>query len=269
MKPHARLSTRLQNVRRSLATQWQAYHQQRQSPGFLRHFSPRFSQHFSQHFGRIRRGICWRRFLKHIVITIAAVGLIRAFAVDWNEVPTWSMAPTIMAGDRIVVNKLAYDLHVPGTGLSLIQWASPLRGDVVVFRSPETGVLMVKRVIGLPGDTVELRGGMIYVNGQRIEYQRIGKRGDWVHRYAESFGDETPHTVLYIPSRPLARYMAPVTVPDDQYFVMGDHRDDSYDSRNFGTVAQSAIRGRVSVIAASFDPDDGMAPRWKRFLLRL
>src|SRR4051812_32541887 len=111
----------------------------------------------------------WRqvRTFAFIFIVLAAL---RSAIADWNDVPTGSMIPTILEGDRIFVNKLAYDLKVPFTTMHVATWDNPRRGDVVVFFSPDEGVRLVKRVIAVPGDTVELRDNELYLNGNRAEY---------------------------------------------------------------------------------------------------
>jgi len=95
---------------------------------------------------------------------------IRSSLADWNDVPTGSMKPTILEGDRVFVNKLAYDLKVPFTTRHVTEWSNPQRGDIVVFFSPKDGTRLVKRVIGLPGDTVELQNERLVINGQPVEY---------------------------------------------------------------------------------------------------
>jgi signal peptidase I len=95
---------------------------------------------------------------------------IRSSLADWNDVPTGSMKPTILEGDRVFVNKLAYDLKVPFTTWHIAEWSNPQRGDIVVFFSPKDGTRLVKRVIGLPGDTVELLNEQLIINGQPVEY---------------------------------------------------------------------------------------------------
>src|SRR6266481_8840380 len=98
---------------------------------------------------------------------------IRSSLADWNVVPSGSMQPTILVGDRVLVNKLAYDLKVPFTTWHVLEWANPRRGDIVVFYSPYDGKRLVKRVVGLPGDTVELRNNALVLNGQPVHYKPI------------------------------------------------------------------------------------------------
>ena len=112
----------------------------------------------------------WRQEIRPLLVLAFVMFSIRSSLADWNDVPTGSMKPTILEGDRVFVNKLAYDLKVPFTTWHMAQWSNPQRGDIVVFFSPKEGQRLVKRVIGLPGDTVELRNEQLIINGQPVQY---------------------------------------------------------------------------------------------------
>src|ERR1035437_6891855 len=112
----------------------------------------------------------WRQEIRPLLILALVMFSIRSSLADWNDVPTCSMKPTILEGDRVFVNKLAYDLKVPFTTWHITEWSNPQRGNIVVFFSPKDGKRLVKRVIGLPGDTVELRNERLVINGQTVEY---------------------------------------------------------------------------------------------------
>src|SRR5262249_61738075 len=101
-------------------------------------------------------GGIWREWLRPLLVVLVVLFAVRSAVADWNDVPTGSMKPTILEGDRIFVNKLAYDLKVPFLGWRLIRWADPNRGDIIVFRSPADGTRLVKRVVGVPGGTIPL-----------------------------------------------------------------------------------------------------------------
>src|ERR1017187_6512279 len=116
-----------------------------------------------------RKEIRWWLVIGLVVFSI------RSSLADWNDVPSGSMRPTILEGDRIFVNKLAYDLKVPFTTRHIAEWSNPQRGDIVVFFSPHDEKRLVKRVIGLPGDTIELRNNALVINGQPVEYQPIAE----------------------------------------------------------------------------------------------
>src|SRR4249920_2590657 len=107
----------------------------------------------------------WRKEIRPLLILALVMFSIRSSLADWNDVPTGSMRPTIVEGDRVLVNKLAYDLKVPFTTLHLAEWGNPERGDIAVFYSPHDGKRLVKRVIGLPGDIIELRENQLLLNG--------------------------------------------------------------------------------------------------------
>ena len=228
----------------------------------------------------------WRqrfgRFLHQQVKPFVFVALIlcsvRSSIADWNDVPTGSMNPSILEGDRIFVNKLAYDLKVPFTTWHLATWGEPERGDVVVFYAPHDGTRMVKRVVGRPGDTIALRDNRLYVNGEAAGYgpadpavvaQMAGRPGPRGQFATESVGGQS-HPVMALPQvRADQRDFGPVTVPAGQYFLMGDNRDNSYDSRFYGFVDRARIVGRASAVALSLDPERTYRPRWQRFFTPL
>src|SRR5206468_1043525 len=117
----------------------------------------------------------WVKEIRPLLILALVLFAIRSSLADWNDVPTGSMKPTILEGDRVYVNKLAYDLKVPFTTRHIAEWSNPSRGEIVVFYSPHDGKRLVKRVVGLPGDTVELRDEALVINGERVEYQPIAE----------------------------------------------------------------------------------------------
>ena len=219
----------------------------------------------------------WDEWVKSLLIVLLVVGGFRSAVADWNDVPSGSMKPTILEGDRIVVNKLAYDLKVPFTSWRIARWTSPQRGDIVVLFSPADGKRLVKRVVGLPGDRLALRNDRLFINGQPVSYGPLA--GIDVRDFqsaerparmlaAETLGDRV-HPVMITPELPAMRFYGPVEVPKGDYFVMGDNRDESGDSRVFGFVAQDAIVGRATAVAASVNPSDHYLPRWRRFLRAL
>ena len=216
----------------------------------------------------------WRKEVRPLLLLALAVFAVRSSLADWNDVPTGSMKPTILEGDRVFVNKLAYDLKVPFTTWHLAQWDNPQRGDIVVFYSPYDGQRLVKRVVGLPGDTLELRGNVLILNGQPVEYKPIAEEllrdvrpADRARQvYAEESLPGRTHLVAGIPAVSARRDFGPVSIPEGQYFMMGDNRDDSFDSRYYGTVDRQRILGRATAVALSIDRDRHWTPRWDRFL---
>ncbi len=214
----------------------------------------------------------WRKEIRPLLILALILFSIRSSLADWNDVPSGSMRPTIIEGDRIWVNKLAYDLKVPFTTWHIAEWSNPQRGDIVVFFSPHDGKRLVKRVIGLPGDTIELRNNQLVINGTPIEYQPIAEE---LLRYipaaqregrvftSEHLPGQT-HAVGGYPAAPAPRTCGPFVVSQGEYFMMGDNRDDSFDSRFYGTVKREKIVGRATAVVLSFDKSNSWLPRWER-----
>ena len=108
-----------------------------------------------------------------LVVALLIATSFKSAIADWNDIPSGSMKPTILIGDRIFVNKLAYDLKVPYTSLHLTKWSDPKRGDIVVFYSPKDGKRLIKRVVGLPGDTLAMRQNRLFINGQFVKYEPL------------------------------------------------------------------------------------------------
>src|ERR1043166_6941839 len=117
----------------------------------------------------------WREEIRPLLVLALVLFSLRSSFADWNDVPTGSMRPTILEGDRVFVNKLAYDLKVPFTTWHIAEWSNPQRGDIVVFFSPHDGKRLVKRVVGLPGDTIELRNNTLIINGDPVPYQPVAE----------------------------------------------------------------------------------------------
>jgi len=214
----------------------------------------------------------WRKEILPLLILALILFSIRSSLADWNDVPSGSMRPTILEGDRIFVNKLAYDLKVPFTTWHLAEWSNPERGDIVVFFSPHDGTRLVKRVIGLPGDTIELRNNQLVINGAPVAYQPIAEELlryiPAAEREGRIFASEIlpgqTHAVGGYPAAPAPRTFAPLVVPPGEYFMMGDNRDDSFDSRFYGPVKRGKIVGRATAVVLSIDKSNYWLPRWKR-----
>lgn len=188
----------------------------------------------------------------------------RSSFADWNAVPSGSMQPTIVEGDRILVNKLAYDLKIPLTHTRLFDIAEPQRGDIVIFDSHVLDIKLVKRLIGLPGDVVALRDNRLIVNGVEAQYSNIEHLADGIVVQETSGG--VSHRIKLAPSG-VSRYSSygPVTVPAGQYLVLGDNRDNSEDSRFIGFVPRAEIVGRTERVVVSFNYDNYYLPRKDRF----
>jgi signal peptidase I len=224
----------------------------------------------------------WRDWIRPFGLVLLVVVSFRSTVVDWNHVPSDSMEPTIVAGDRIVVNKLAYDLRLPLTRIRLAKWDSPRRGDLVVFLSPMDRRRLVKRVVGLPGDRIVITEGRLELNGREARYEPLeavlpdesepesAQRPAGVETLArERLEPGIDHPVRRDWEEGQKTSFGPLTVAENGYFVLGDNRDHSFDSRNFGLVRSDLILGKATAIALSVDRDAFYRPRWQRFFTRL
>jgi signal peptidase I len=219
----------------------------------------------------------WRKEIRPLLVLALILFSIRSSLADWNDVPTGSMKPTILEGDRVFVNKLAYDLKVPFTTWHVAQWGNPQRGDIVVFFSPYDGKRLVKRVVGLPGDTLELRQNVLFLNGKPLDYQALPPDGlrnvapaDLAtHVYATEDLAGVNHAVALFPAVAARRDFGPINIPADRFFMMGDNRDDSFDSRYYGTVERRQIVGQATAVVLSLDHTRLWKPRWDRFFRSL
>jgi signal peptidase I len=209
----------------------------------------------------------WREFRQLAVIAIVILTC-RSVLADWYQVPTGSMKPTILEGDRVFVWKCAYQLRVPFTSVRLFASGQPRRGDVIVLRNPSgESTPLVKRVVGLPGDVVELRDETLYVNGfpqPLVDPPQPDPQELSAVVAIEMLGDRH-HPVRFEPERPAMRWFGPVRVPEGHVFVMGDNRDDSLDGRVFGARPTRDLLGKAVGILWSWNPDVWKGPRWRRF----
>jgi signal peptidase I len=219
----------------------------------------------------------WKDWWKTAAFIVFVVIPFKSSIADWNWVPSGSMNPTILEGDLIYVDKLAYDLRVPLTFTRLAEWSQPQRGDIVVCFSPDDQTRLVKRIIGLPGDTIELKSSVLFINGRPLSYTQSdikcdeqlpsGLKNRAIFATENLGGYE--HTVMSIPSIRAMRSFGPVMAPQDNYFVLGDNRDNSRDSRYFGFVEGKAIVGKAKAVIVSFDKTDKYQPRLERFFAPL
>lgn len=211
------------------------------------------------------------------LIFLLGLGLFRTAVADWNPIPSGSMRPTLLEGDVVLVNRLAYDLKLPLTDVVLLPLAEPRRGDVVTLSSPAGGTRLIKRIVGLPGDRIAMRDGVVVLNGEPLRYTErhtVGERltPDWpvdAVRATEQLAGH-PHLVQFLPGVMARRDVAERVVPAGQYFLLGDNRDNSEDSRFIGTVPREKLIGRAHhiLVAADWLGEDGwrLAPRWDRWL---
>lgn len=205
-----------------------------------------------------------RGFLIFLLLMV----VFRSSFADWNQVPTGSMRPTIIEGDRILVDKLAYDLRIPLTHISLVRMSEPMRGDIVIFDSKAADTRLVKRIVGIPGDVVRLQDNRLYINDIAAAYSgTCAADGSCVLN--EQLGDSARRIRLQTFSTSPAQSFGPALVPVDHYLVLGDNRDNSADSRYIGFVPRREIVGRSRRVALSFNPDNHYLPRAGRYFKRL
>ena len=177
--------------------------------------------------------------------------LLRSFLFEPFQIPSGSMLPTLKIGDFILVNKFDYGLRLPVLGKTIYEVGQPNRGDVMVFKYPEDpNINFIKRVVGIPGDTVEYRNKVVYVNGAMQTLTRVVPDGSLVvppltEEASEQLGDRE-HRIWRRMTQ--GRDFPPIRIPEGQYFVMGDNRDNSNDSRVWGFVDDSLIVGRAFAV---------------------
>lgn len=213
---------------------------------------------------------------KGFLVFLLLFGLFRTAVADWNPIPSGSMRPNLLEGDVVFVNRLAYNLKIPLTDVVLARVGEPQRGDVVTFSSPLDGTRLIKRLIALPGDIVEMRDEQLIINGQPATYAAAGSALEPLGgsaRVAAQRVDETfngqKRRIQVIPELMAARSFGPVTVPPDQFMMLGDNRDRSADSRVVGMVPRQLLIGRAERILVSADIDGNWMPRTERFGMKM
>jgi len=203
-----------------------------------------------------------------VIVFLSLMFVFRSAVADWNDVPSGSMQPTIQIGDRLLVNKMAYDIRLPFTTTSLIKRADPKRGDIVIFISEVADNRLVKRVVGVPGDIVAMHNNVLSINGKPLSYVAADTATDNSKVLTEQL-DAIKHQVKLAPFSTGRDSFTAVTVPEGHYLVLGDNRDNSADSRVIGFVPRGEIVGRASSVLFSLDYDNYFLPRGERFLAAL
>ena len=220
----------------------------------------------------------WQSWRGTVLFVTCVVLPVRASIAALNFVPTGSMNPTILEGDFVLANHLSYGLRIPMTDYRIAQWDHPDRGDVVICFSPDDDIRLVKRVIGVPGDRIEMRRQTVFINGSALEYGPLDEevvsdmnenlRSQSVFA-TEKLGDRE-HAVMALPGvNSRHRSFAERILGEGEYFVMGDNRDNSKDSRFFGVIPRAEIVGEATHVVMSFDKTDKFQPRWSRFFTEL
>jgi len=179
-----------------------------------------------------------REYIEAIVIAVLLALFIRSFVVQAFKIPSGSMLSTLQIGDHLLVNKFIYGVRLPVTGTVIIPWKNPARGDIVVFKYPkDRSTDYIKRVVGVAGDTIEIKNKQVYINGQAVENPHI------------QFTDKN---IMKASAGPRDN-MGPVKVPEGSIFMMGDNRDNSYDSRFWGFVPLKDVLGKAFILYWSWD----------------
>lgn len=215
--------------------------------------------------------IAWLKSNRGFLVFVLCLGVFRTAVADWNPIPSGSMRPTLLEGDVVLVNRLAYDLKLPLTDVSLRRLGDPQRGDVVTFSSPVDGTRLIKRVVAVPGDVVQLHEGRLQVNGERARYAdglpavETLAPGVAVHalQATETLAGHS-RRVQQLRGATAAREFGPLTLGPDQFFMLGDNRDNSADSRFIGPVSRQLLIGRAHRVLVSADITGHWLPRLDR-----
>jgi signal peptidase I len=213
----------------------------------------------------------WIKQNRGFLIFLLCFGFFRSAMADWNPIPSGSMRPTLLEGDVVLVNRLAYDFKIPLTDIAVAKLGDPQRGDVITFTSPVDGVRLIKRLVGVPGDIVEMHDEVLFVNGRAAEYSvpssvleamDYGRTLEGLRTTERIDGNE--RTVQFLPAIPAKRRFGPISVPADSYFFLGDNRDNSADSRYIGAVPRKLLIGRAHHILVSANIKNTWLPRLER-----
>jgi signal peptidase I len=215
----------------------------------------------------------WLHSNKGFLVFMCCFGFIRLAIADYNPIPSGSMRPSLLEGDVVLVNRVAYDFKIPLTDLALARTGDPQRGDVITFTSPKNGMRLIKRLVALPGDVVEMRDEVLYLNGVAARYMQKtrflepldgGSLIPAIQAQESLLGME--HAVQVLPDVNAMRDFGPLQVPSEHYFFLGDNRDNSADSRYFGTVPRQLLIGKAHHVLVSADIKGSWLPRWDRLL---
>jgi signal peptidase I len=204
--------------------------------------------------------------------------VVRTFLIQTFTIVSGSMEGTLLVGDFLVLNKSAYGASVPGTAATLPGYDTPQRNDIIVFRGHHEPIDLVKRLVGMPGDTLEMRDGVLYLNGVAQDepwVRRTDPRGDGGHPWMDWQAHYLVGDAASEPYYPTRDNWGPLALPEDRFFALGDNRDESLDSRYWGFIQRSQIKGRAVGLYFSYNnrPDGGVPilsrVRWGRIGERL
>lgn len=218
----------------------------------------------------------WLIANRGFIAFLLAFGLFRTAVADWNPIPSSSMHPTLVEGDVVLVNRLAFDLKVPLTDIIVAHVDDPRRGDVVTFFSPKDGTRLIKRLVAVPGDVVAMRDKKLFINGVAAVYEPVDSVPErladtWqvpADRVMERVAD-AERMIQWLPLASSRDDFSPLVVPRGHYLMLGDNRDNSIDSRTYGLVPRHLLIGRAHRVLVSADIEDRWQPRFERFWMEL
>lgn len=213
----------------------------------------------------------WLRENRGFLLFLLCFAFVRTAVADYNPIPSGSMRPTLLEGDVVLVDRLAYDAKLPLTEVSLARLGDPRRGDVVTFSSPKDGTRLIKRIVGIPGDELAMHNGVLVVNAEAASYaggvsvdERLGPGIELPAWRATEQVAGGARTVQHLPSVAAKRDFGPLTLAADEYFMLGDNRDNSEDSRFIGPVPRRLLIGRAHHVLLSADITGYWQPRLER-----
>ena len=202
---------------------------------------------------------------KSLALGFAIFLVLRIFLLQTWVITSGSMEGTLLVGDLLVLNKMAYGAPLPGTTLRMPGYTRPQRGDVVVFRAQHDTLDVIKRLVALPGDTVEMRAAQLFINGVRqiepyVRHTAPDGNGthpwmNWQHQYLTDDVDKTAY-------RPTRDDWGPIVVPANRFFLLGDNRDESLDSRFWGFLDPARVKGKAALVYYSYEREALRPLRW-------
>lgn len=197
---------------------------------------------------------------------LCCIVFFKSAIADLSSISGASMQPTLLDGDKVWVNKLAYDVKIPFTEISLAQVDDPERGDIVIIDSKRADKRLVKRIVGLPGDTIYMQNNTLVINGVPADYEVVSRDANSIiiSEVLPNMEHQARLSNRFV-NRSTRSY-GPTVVPEDQYFVLGDNRDNSADSRVYSFVPREELIGRSSSVVFSLDSHNNYLPRGERFL---
>ena len=213
-------------------------------------------------------GVFWQEN-RQFFLLLACIIFFKSAIADLSSISGASMQPTLLDGDKVWVNKLAYDIKIPFTEISLKKISDPRRGDVVIIDSKKADKRLVKRIVGIPGDTIYMQNNGLVINGTPTDYQVLSRSDDALIILEDLPGKTHQARLSRHFIRRSSRSYGPAIVPQDQYFVLGDNRDNSADSRVYSFIPRAEIIGRSSAVVFSLDSKNNYLPRIGRFFTDL